>query len=188
MNVLPFPERKAIGIVAEVEAIELIASMGGTAQALGPIPDQPGTAPRFMHPHALSDDGIAHSVSPDLICTLPDMPRGQAFQVQVKMKKPQTNVPGEKPFVYLDEKELHRMKKSARFFHVRFLIKLPDEQWLWLDVDDLDESRVTLRKRTVCGTKTFLIPVDLFRPMSEFTKVPINEPANTNAPPTAARA
>ena len=188
MSVLPFPERKALGVAAEVEAMEMIALMGGAVHALGRIPDQPDGSPKFMHPHPTSEDGIAQSVSPDLICSLPHLPRGQCCQIQVKMKTPQTNSKGTRPFVFLDETELYRMQKSAKFFHVRFVIKLPDGQWLWLDVDDLHESRVSLLKREVNGKKTFLIPLELFHPMSEFTKVRINEPANTNAPPIAARA
>ena len=188
LNVLPFPDRKAKGIAVEVEFMEIAALMGCAIQALGHVPDQPHNAPKFMHPNPTSEDGISLSVSPDLTCSLPNMPRGFSCQVQVKMKKRQTNPKGSRPFIYLDETELHRMQKSAKFFHVRFVIKLPDGQWLWLDVDDLHENRVSLLKRPVNGKKTFLIPLELFRPMSEFTKVLQNEPANTNAPPAAARA
>lgn len=182
MTILQFQERKTIGIAVEVELMEKIALMGGAVHAIGCIPDQPNNAPKFMHPHLASDDGITHSVSPDLCCSLPNMPRGQMVLIQVKMKDIYEN-----GVIYLDEQELHRMQRAARYHLVRFVVKLPNDQWKWLDVDDLHESRIGLFKRKIQGKKTLIIPLYLFQPMTNFIKVSTNEAANKNTSPEAAR-
>ena len=55
--------------------------------------------------------------------------------------------------------------------------------WMWLNVDDLHESSATLIKRQVSNKPTFLLPLNLFKPLSEITKRKLNEPANSNAIP-----
>lgn len=102
--------------------------------------------------------------------------------IQVKMKDIYEN-----GVIYLDEQELHRMQRAARYHLVRFVVKLPNDQWKWLDVDDLHESRISLFKRKIQGKKTLIIPLYLFQPMTNFVKVSTNEAANKNTSPEAAR-
>lgn len=185
---LPFQSRKKIGQSVEREFIELIAVMGGTAQALATVPAHSDPTPRFCRPHSTSENGFHYSVSPDIVFTLPDQPRGFASLAQVKKKKVYSERSKGWLFVYLDQKELDRMKMAAGFYDVFFVIHTPDlteqpdfSDWLWLNVDDL--KQIELIRRTVSGKKVFLLPLNLFQPLSTLKKEPLNEPANHDPAP-----
>ena len=90
-------------------------------------------------------------------------------------------------YVYLDEKELHRMNVASQFYEVFFIINLPEldglesfHDWMWLNIDQLKPKRVTLIKRRVCDKPTFLLPLNLFRPLFKITKRTLKELANIN--------
>jgi hypothetical protein len=110
----------------------------------------------------------------------------------VKFKKLQREPSKQWLFFYLDEKELHRMNVAAQFYDVFFVIHIPElegiegfSSWMWLNVDELHKDTTTLIKRTVWETPTFLLPLNLFQPISEITKRTLDEPANSNTePPT----
>ena len=82
-----FLSAKAKGQRAEKEFMELIALMGGTASSLGTVPTLDDPTPRFSRPHATNENGYCFSVSPDILFTLPNQPRGWASVAQVKVKK-----------------------------------------------------------------------------------------------------
>ena len=93
--------------------------------------------------------------------------------------------------MYLDEAELHRMNVASQFYDVFFVIHLPDlegiegfHSWMWLNIDQLKPERAMLIKRRVCDKPPFLLPLNLFQPLSEITKRNLNEPANTNTAST----
>lgn len=185
---------KAKGQKAEKEYIELIALMGGTASSLGTVPTSSDPTPRFSRPHETNENGFCYSVSPDILFTLPNQPRGFASLAQVKVKKLQREASKQWLFVYLDEKELHRMNLAAQFYDVFFVIHVPEleriegfSSWMWLNTDDLRRNKTNLIKRTVVGTETFLLPLNLFQPISDITKRKVNEPANTNTSPTTSK-
>jgi hypothetical protein len=180
---LPFESRKKIGQSVEREFMELIALMGGTAQSLGTVPSHSDPTPRFCRPHETAEDGFHYSVSPDILFTLPDQPRGFASLAQVKLKKVYSERAKGWLFVYLDQSELHRMTVAAGFYDVFFVIHTPElteqpefSDWLWLNVDLLKKTE--LIRRTIGGKKTFLLPLNLFQPLSTLKKEPLNEPAN----------
>ena len=182
---------KAKGQKAEKTFMELIALMGGTASSLGTVPTQTDPTPRFTRPHASNENGFCYSVSPDILFTLPDQPRGFASLAQVKIKKVQREPSKEWLYVYLDEKELHRMNVASQFYDVFFIINLPElngidgfHDWMWLNIDQIKPERATLIKRRICDKPTFLLPLNIFQPLSEMTKRTLNEPANTNAAST----
>ena len=187
-----FLEAKAKGQKAEKEFMELIALMGGTASSLGTVPTLSDPTPRFSRPHPSNETGYCFSVSPDILFTLPNQPRGFASLAQVKVKKLKREPSKQWLFVYLDEKELHRMNLAAQFYDVFFVIHVPElegvngfSNWMWLNVADLHKDTTTLIKRTVWETPTFLLPLNLFQPISEITKRTLDEPANSNTePPT----
>jgi hypothetical protein len=187
-----FLSAKAKGQKAEKEFMELIALMGGTASSLGTVPTSSDPTPRFSRPHATNENGYCFSVSPDIAFTLPNQPRGFVSLAQVKLKKLQREPSKEWLFVYLDEKELHRMNLAAQFYDVFFVIHVPElegfSSWMWLNTDDLRRDTTNLIKRTVVGTETFLLPLNLFQPLSEITKRTLDEPSNINAPPTTSKA
>ena len=190
-----FLAAKAKGQKAEKEFMELIALMGGTASSLGTVPTLSDPTPRFSRPHPTNENGYCFSVSPDILFTLPDWERGFASLAQVKIKKLQREPSKQWLFFYLDEKELHRMNVAAQFFDVFFVIKCSEledidgfSSWMQLNVDDLRKDATSLIKRTVNGTQTFLLPLNLFKPLSEITKRTLDEPSNTNAPPEASTA
>ena len=185
-----FLAAKAKGQKAEKDFIDIIAVMGGTASSLGTIPAHGDQTPRFSRPHLTNEKGFCYSVSPDILFTLPNLPKGFASLAQVKIKKILQEPSKRWLYVYLDEAELHRMNVAAQFYEVFFVINIPElegikdfSDWMWLNVDDLQESRTTLIKRQVCGKPTFLLPLNLFKPLSEITKRTLNEPANTNTAP-----
>ena len=80
---------KAKGQKAEKTFMELIALMGRTASSLGTVPTDTDLTSRFTKPHTSNDNGFCYSVSPDILFTLPDQPRGFASLAQVKIKKVQ---------------------------------------------------------------------------------------------------
>ena len=186
-----FLAAKAKGQRAEKEFMELIALMGGTASSLGTVPTLSDPTPRFSRPHPTNENGYGYSVSPDILFTLPNQPKGFASLAQVKVKKLQKEPSKQWLFVYLDEKELHRMNLAAQFYDVFFVIHIPEleriegfSSWMWLNTDDLRRNKTNLIKRTVVGTETFLLPLNLFQPISDIMKRKIDEPANTNTSPT----
>ena len=190
-----FLAAKAKGQKAEKEFMELIALMGGTASSLGTIPTLSDPTPRFSRPDSTNENGICFSVSPDILFTLPKQPRGLASLAQVKVKKLQKEPSKQWLFVYLDEKELQRMNVAAQFYDVFFVIHVPEledlegfSSWMWLNTDNLRKDMTTLIKRTVWDKPTFLLPLNLFQPLSEITKRTLDEPSNTNAPPTTSKA
>ncbi|MDE4142123.1 MULTISPECIES: hypothetical protein [Rhodobacterales] len=189
-----FSDRKEKGDKTEKAFMDLIALMGGTAQAIGKVPTMGDPTPRFCRPSAQSEDGFRYSVSPDIVFTLPDQPRGMASLAQVKLKKLQRDPSKGRLLIYLDEQELHRMNEAAMFYDVFFVIHVPElaategfSEWMWVNVDDLQEDRISLIKRRIQNKPTFLLPLDLFRPLSELKKRPLHAPSNTNAPPTDRR-
>ena len=190
-----FLAAKAKGQIAEKEFMELIALMGGTASSLGTVPTLSDPTPRFSRPHATNENGYCYSVSPDILFTLPNWERGFASLAQVKIKKLQREPSKQWLFVFLDEKELHRMNVAAQFYGVFFVIHVPEledtegfSSWMWLNTNDLRKDTTTLIKRTVWDKPTFLLPLNLFKPLSEITKRTLDEPSNTNAPPKTSTA
>jgi hypothetical protein len=186
-----FLKAKAKGQMAEKEFMELIALMGGTASSLGTVPTLSDPTPRFSRPHPTNENGYGYSVSPDILFTLPNQPKGFASLAQVKVKKLQKEPSKQWLFVYLDEKELNRMNLAAQFYDVFFVIHIPElegiegfSSWMWLNVDDLQKDTTTLIKRTVWETPTFLLPLNLFQSLSEITKRTLDEPANSNTEPS----
>ena len=167
--------------------MEMIALMGGTASSLGTVPTRTDPTPRFTRPQASNENGFCYSVSPDILFTFPDQPKGFASLAQVKIKKVQRETSNNWLYLYLDEAELHRMNVVSQFSDVFFVICLTDlngfegfHSWMWLNIDQLKPERTKLIKRRVCDKATFLLPLNLFQPLSEITKRTLNEPANTN--------
>ena len=190
-----FLAAKAKGQKAEKEFMERMALMGGPASSLGTVPTLSDPTPRFSRPHPTNENGYCFSVSPDILFTLPNQPRGWASVAQVKVKKLQKDPSKGWLFVFLDEKELHRMNVALQFYDVFFVIHVPElediegfSSWMWLNTDDLRRDTTNLIKRTVVGTETFLLHLNLFQPLSEITKRTLDEPSNINAPPTTSKA
>ena len=186
-----FLSDKKKGQEAESTFMEHIALMGGAAWSIGAVPTDSQSTPKFIRPHQTSETGYCYSVAPDIGFSLPNQPKGFASVAQVKIKKLHRDISKEWFYVYLDEKELHRMKVAAIHFNVFFVINIKElekvngfSDWLWVNLDDLQERKVTLLKRRICDKPTFLLPLNLFTPLSEITKRPINEPANTDIAPT----
>jgi len=88
---LPFNARKKIGQNSEREFMELIALMGGTSQSLGTVPAHGDPTPRFCRPHETAEEGFHYSVSPDILFTLPDQPRGFASLALAQRRCSQKN-------------------------------------------------------------------------------------------------
>ena len=79
------------------------------------------------------------------------------------------------------------MNVASQFYDVFIVIHLLDKEgvegfhsWMWLNIDQLKPERAMLIKRRVCDKPTFLLPLNLFQPLSEITKRTLNEPADTN--------
>lgn len=185
----PFHERKAKGQNSERLFMMHIACMGGAAQSLGTVPGHSDPTPRFCRPSSMAEEGFHYSVSPDIVFTLPGQPRGFASLAQVKLKKIYSEQSKGWLFVYLDEPEMYRMKIASQFFDVFFVIHTPEiadvdgfGEWLWVKFDDLSSTEL-YRRRMPNGKKAFVLPLNLFRPLSELVKESLHEPANIDAPP-----
>ena len=185
-----FHSDKAKGQKAEQAFMELIAVMGGTASSLGTVPGMYGNTPRFSRPHLTNEEGFTFSVSPDILFTLANQPKGFASLAQIKVKKLQSNPSKGEFYILLDEKELHRMFVAETYYDVFFVIHVPElagidgfNEWMWVNVEDLREQSITLIKRKIRDTPTFLLPLSLFQPLSTIMKRSLNEPANTHAKP-----
>ena len=171
--------------------MEIIALIGGTTSSLGTVPTMTDPTLRFIRPHASNENGFYYSVSLDSLFPLPHQPKGFASLAQVKIKKVQREPSKGWLYVYLDEAELNQMNVASQFYDVFFVIHLPDlegiegfHSWMWLNIDQLKPKRATLIKRRVCDKPTFLLPLNLFQPLSDITKRNLNEPANTNTAST----
>lgn len=196
-NILPFSERKKIGNTIELDFMEEIARMGGSARKIGEVEGR-NEAPRFVHlrpshihDHKDPDEALRWDIAPDISFRPPNQPRGIGWVAEVKVKKIQTE--RGKAFIYLDEKQLHRMKLANSCDVCIFAIYIKDcfgiegvEKWMIVEVDTLIAT--TFLKRTVSGNPTFCVPITLFRPLSELPHwrpwPHDDEPANTNAAPT----
>ena len=180
---------KMKGQQSEKQFMEYIAVTGGTAHSIGTIPGNSDQTPRFTRPNASTEKGYCFSVSPDIIFTLPNQPRGFASLAQVKLRKVYQEPSKQWLYVYLDEKELHRMNVANMFYHVIFVAHMPElagvsgfHEWMWLSVDQLKESKTRLLKRNVCGTPTFLLPLENFQPLHKLGLHSICKSANSNVP------
>ena len=181
---------KTKGQTAERQFMELIAAMGGTAQALGTVPGLTGSTPKYSRPHENSETGYCFSVSPDIVITLPNQPKGFAAFAQVKIRKIYRERTKGLLYVFLDETELHRMNVANQFYDVYFVIYAPEltginnfHDWMWIGVDQLHESINPLIKRKINGKPTFLVPLNIFHPMQEITRKAMNATANSNSCP-----
>lgn len=187
-----FLSDKVKGQQAEKAFMELIAAMGGTAQSLGTVPGVADPTPRFSRPHTNSETGYCFSVSPDVVFTMPNLPKGLAALAQVKVRKVYHERSKEWLYVFLDESELHRMNVANQFYDVFFVIHLPElttvegfHDWMWLSVDSIREQEKPLLKRDIRGKPTFLLPLNIFHPLSELKMETPNAAANTNSEPTS---
>lgn len=175
---LPFHQRLEIGLSHEQTFIDLIASMGGEALSIGPqpSPDYRDATKPVIATIGHDGEGTRYYIAPDVMLCFPDKPN---LTAQVKHKhKPEGK--GDDCFFYLDHVELHRMRRAS-FWKPIFVIHSPAVQedmgspFIWVPIYDLDEERNYLRKRTVGGTKTYCLPLSLFRSISElkeFTYAP----------------
>jgi hypothetical protein len=167
---------KQRGEYAEADFACRLAAMGGTATKIAKIPNvfQPSgkPGPRFMGP-ADNDDGFKSFKAPDFIITLPQLPYGSSIYAEVKLKRLYTNPKKESAFIYLDEVEKKAMEDAGQHLPTIFVIRCPDleevdgyGEWLWVDIGELSPDRVKLPSKRSNGKRTFLLPIDLFRPLS----------------------
>jgi len=171
--------------------MEMIALISGTASSSGTVPTMTDPTARFTRPHASNENGSYDSVSLDILFTPLINLRALHHWLRWRSKKVQREPSKDWLYVYLDEAELHRMNVASRFYDVFFVIHLPDlegiegfHSWMWLNIDQLKPKRAMLIKRRVCDKPPFLLPLNLFQPLSEITKRNLNEPANTNTAST----
>ena len=180
------------GDYAELDFAIQIAAMGGTAEKIGRIENllhpsgKPG--PRIVGP-ADNESGFRTFKAPDFNVSLPQLPYGSSIYAEVKLKSLHAEEKNQMAFVYLDEAEKHAMERASAFKPTIFVIRCPDLEtldgyceWMWVDIRDLSKDRISLLKRTVNDKPTFLLPINLFQPLStlpskEFDYAPHQNPA-----------
>ena len=193
---IQFKDRIKRGHKSEQVFMKYMASVGGTSMAIGPIPALGDPTPRFYMPHELSEDGVTTAVSPDVVFTIPGQTYGMANLAQVKRKSIRLEGRGDLAweYMFLDEREWHRLRVANMFYIVYFVACIPDPDdpddsiFLYVSVSDLLPENNTFLKRTVKDTKTFLIPLQLFQPIENLLKEDpigglIKSPANVNGNP-----
>ena len=191
-----FNSRLIRGHKAEQTYMKYLASVGGTAMAIGPIPALGDPTPRFYRPHETNEDGVTTAVSPDVLFTIPGQHRGLANLAQVKKKGIKIEGRGDNAweYLYLDEAEWHRLKVANIFYVTYFVACIPDPDdpndsiFIYVSVDDLLPENNAFLKRVVANKKTFLIPLQLFQPIENILKENplaglIKPPANVNGNP-----
>lgn len=185
------------GDYAELDFAIQIATMGGTAEKIGKIDNllhpQRKPGPRIVGP-AENESGFRTFKAPDFNISLPQLPYGSSIYAEVKLKSLQAEEKKQMAFVYLDEAEKHAMERASSFKPTIFVIRCPDLEaldgyceWMWVDIRDLEKDRISLLKRTVNDKPTFLLPIDLFQPLStlpskEFDYAPHQNPAPFQPP------
>lgn len=186
-----FLSDKAKGQKAEKTFMEIIAAMGGTANAIGTVPGVSDPTPRFSRPKDDAESGYCFSVSPDIVFTLPNQPKGFAALAQIKVRKIYHDRSKGWLHVLLDEAELHRMNVANAYYDVFFVIHVPEltdingfHDWMWVSVDNLKETITPMIKRKIRGKPTFLLPLNNFKPLSEITRKRIHDASNSNLDPT----
>ena len=131
---------------------------------------------------------------------------GQYFSVQVKHKTAviyADSFTGKQCF-YFDVKEhtrLSRLNRSRPCVLVIHCLSLPaltalhpelpafPDPYIFVEMDTLEPNQTLLHRRSVEGKDAFVLPLTLFKPLTElFNRKAFNEPANTNAPPKTSTA
>jgi|TARA_R110001606_G_scaffold361625_1_gene514786 hypothetical protein len=131
---------------------------------------------------------------------------GQYFSVQVKHKTAviyADSFTGKQCF-YFDVKEhtrLSRLNRSRPCVLVIHCLSLPaltalhpelptfPDPYIFVEMDTLEPNQTLLHRRSVEAKDAFVLPLTLFKPLTElFNRKALNEPSNTNAPPKASTA
>lgn len=155
----------AIGKQTEQNFIDTIGAMGGSAGKIDHLPKLGYPQPRISCPS--SDGSVTFIVAPDAFLRFPN---GPTILAEVKRKNVEGKLADGSAFFYLDEEQIHRMRRTARYFpHVIFAVECPQlkdiegYEFVWIDIHELDHDRIELLKRS----KTFLIPFSLFKPITQ---------------------
>jgi len=131
---------------------------------------------------------------------------GQYFSVQVKHKTAviyADSFTGKQCF-YFDVKEhtrLSRLNRSRPCVLVIHCLSLPaltalhpelptfPDPYIFVEMDTLEPNQTLLHRRSVESKDAFVLPLTLFKPLTElFNRKALNESSNTNAPPKASTA
>jgi hypothetical protein len=160
----------AKGHQSEQNFIDLIGLMGGSAMKIGHLPNRSFPQPRMSMPSP-DGEGATFLIAPDVVLSFPCQ---TPILAQVKSKKLEGKVSEGSAFFYLDERELYLMQQASQFYqHVVLVVECSTlDRFIWLHVADLDPANIDLIKRQVCGKPTFLLPLHLFKPISEIKEFP----------------
>ena len=192
---LPFNSRLAIGEDIERATAEyIVKNLGADVEKIGSLEDDDVLKPLTWR----NIDGIHRRlISPDLNV----YKEGQYFSVQVKHKNTIIHADSmmNKQGFYLDVREHTRLSRLNHSRPCILLIhcaglpsltvmhpELPNfrEPFVFVSMDDLEPNQTLLHRRSVAGKDVFLLPLKLFKPLSElFNRKVLNEPTNTNAKP-----
>ncbi|MBB3711574.1 hypothetical protein FHS00_001145 [Limimaricola variabilis] len=177
-----FARDKAKGDEVELDFMHAVARLGGSALKIGHAPVVRHYQPRGT---MLTPDGtdVAYYIAPDIAFTVPGQP---TMLAQVKAKKLEGSLARNDTFFYLDERQLHLLNRAAAFFPAVLLVvycetlaHLPGySPFSYVNAEDLREKRTELRKRKVSGKPTFLLPLELFRPIAHLLEEPVLPPAS----------
>ena len=193
---LPFQNRLTIGEIIERQAAQwIVEHLGADVEKIGSLEaeDHKGKPLTWR-----SIDGVVRRlVSPDLNVYKGD----QYYSVQVKHKNAIIHADSflGKQCFYFDVKEHTRLSRLNRTRPCILLIhcpSLPDvtarnptlpkfsDPFIFVDMATLEPNQTLLHRRKIEGKDTFVLPLALFKPLTElFNRKAPDAPANSNTPP-----
>ena len=159
----------AKGNQTEQTFMDIVGANGGSAGKIGHNPKVRWPQPRMSHP--APDDSVQYFVAPDIFFV--PRPGAQALLAEVKLKTLLWDDGA--PYFWLDECALHQLNKAQRYFGPTILAVSCDElssidtrfeDFAIVQVADLQPDRVELLKRYPADKPAFMLPLDLFSPLS----------------------
>ena len=192
---LPFNHRLSIGETIERSTAKyIIEHLGADVEKIGSLETDEMQKPLTWR----CIDGIHRRlISADLnVCK-----HGLCYSTQVKLKSSIIHADSStgKQCFYFDVREHKRLSKLNSTRPCILLIyceELPDltaqhpelprfkAPYAFVDMDVLEPNQTLLHRRTVEGKDTFVLPLTLFKPLTELFERKLNEPANNNTIPT----
>jgi hypothetical protein len=196
---LPFNHRLNIGEdIERITANYIVKNLNADVEKIGALDDATSVKPLTWRN---IEGTVRRIISPDLNVYKDD----EYYSVQVKHKASVIHADSTlgKQCFYFDVKEHTRLSRLNRTRPCILLIHCPalpqisetnptigsyPDPFIFVDMATLEPDQTQLKRRTINGTDTFVLPLKLFNPLKElFDRKVINEPANKNSSPATIR-
>ena len=160
----------ALGNQTEQTFMDVVGASGGCAAKIGHCPKVAWPQPRMAR-LAGDGDGVHYFVAPDVVF----VPSPGSRPILAEIKSKAIMFEDDQPFFWLDEKAVHQLSTAQKYFGPTIFavyceelssIDRTFEDFAFVQVADLQPDRVELLKRRSAGKPAFMLPLDLFSPLS----------------------